>query len=50
VFGHVLPQLFKTSVVVISDVAVGLTKLFRYFGERKTFEKMQSQRLSLIFR
>jgi hypothetical protein len=50
VLGHLLPQFFNSSVVVIPDISVGLAKLFRYFGERKPFKEMHPQRFPLVVR
>jgi hypothetical protein len=46
---QMLPQLLKTSIIVIPDVAVGLSKPFRDFRKGVSFEKVQAECLLLIF-
>src|ERR1700730_5637063 len=48
VLGEVFAELFKTSIVMIPDVRVGLTQLLSDLCERIAFEKVQPERLSLI--
>ena len=45
-----LPQFFKASVVVIPDIAMGLTEFFCYFRERESLKEVQPQCFPLIFR
>jgi hypothetical protein len=47
-FMEVLAELFEPSVVVISHVGVGLTKLFRNLCKCVSLEKVHSQRFALI--
>src|SRR5579883_1400281 len=43
-------ELFQTSIVVVSDVGVGLAKPFGDLRERQSLKEMQRQRLPLLFR
>lgn len=48
IFGQDLADLFKTSVVVVPDVAVGLAELLGDLGQRVAFKEVQPEGLSLI--
>src|SRR5580700_8266724 len=48
--GQVPAKLFNTTIVVISDVGVGLAQLLGNLGERVTFKEVQPERVSLIRR
>src|SRR5579885_3402573 len=43
-------ELLQTSIVVVSDVGVGLAKPFGDLRERQPLKEMQRQRLPLLFR
>ena len=48
VFGQVFAEFLETSIVMISDVGVGLTQLLGNLCERVAFKEVQLKRLSLI--
>src|SRR5258708_38076593 len=50
VFGQVPAELFKPSIMMISDVGVGLAQLLGNLSECVAFKKVKSERLSLIRR
>src|SRR5579885_2574993 len=50
IFRYIPAELFKTSVVVVSNVGVGLAKPLGDLRERQPLKEMQPQRLPLLFR
>src|ERR1700746_1090785 len=48
VFGEGFAEFLETSIVMISDVGVGLTQLLGNLCERVDFKEVQLKRLSLI--
>jgi hypothetical protein len=50
VFGQVSAELFKTTIVMISDVGVGLPQLLGNLSERVALKEVKPERLSLILR
>jgi hypothetical protein len=48
IFGQVFAELFKTSIMVIPDVGVGLAQLLSDLCERVALKEVQAECLSLI--